>query len=126
GALYQHAGAGNGWSWTPLGTAASAPPAPAFDASGGLAHWTVPRAALGATRACGARQALLAQAQGAAGILCAPPAGFALADDPSCAPGGALASHVPFVFVIAMENEPAAAIYGSSHAPYINGELVPR
>jgi phosphatidylinositol-3-phosphatase len=29
------------------------------------------------------------------------------------------------VFVIAMENESAGAIYGSSHAPYINGVLVP-
>ena len=32
---------------------------------------------------------------------------------------------VPHVFVIAMENESAGAIYGSSHAPYINGVLVP-
>jgi acid phosphatase len=30
------------------------------------------------------------------------------------------------VFVIAMENEAAAAIYGSSSAPYINGQLIPR
>jgi hypothetical protein len=30
------------------------------------------------------------------------------------------------VFVIAMENEPAAAIYGSSAAPYINTQLIPK
>jgi hypothetical protein len=30
------------------------------------------------------------------------------------------------VFVIALENEPAAAIYGSSSAPYINKTLVPQ
>lgn len=32
---------------------------------------------------------------------------------------------VPHIFVVAMENESAGAIYGSSHAPYINGVLVP-
>jgi len=31
-----------------------------------------------------------------------------------------------YVFVIAMENEPASAIYGSSSAPYINNELLPK
>jgi hypothetical protein len=35
------------------------------------------------------------------------------------------ANHVQYVFVIAMENEPAAAIYGNSAAPYINGQLIP-
>ena len=33
---------------------------------------------------------------------------------------------IQYVFVIAMENEPAAAIYGSASAPYINGQLLPR
>jgi hypothetical protein len=31
----------------------------------------------------------------------------------------------PPIFVIAMENERAGAIYGSSHAPYVNGVLMP-
>jgi hypothetical protein len=35
------------------------------------------------------------------------------------------ANHVQYVFVIAMENQPAAAIYGSGAAPYINGQLIP-
>jgi hypothetical protein len=33
---------------------------------------------------------------------------------------------IQYVFVIAMENEAAAAIYGSASAPYINGQLLPR
>jgi hypothetical protein len=32
----------------------------------------------------------------------------------------------PHVFVVAMENQSAADIYGSSNAPYINGSLLPR
>jgi hypothetical protein len=41
--------------------------------------------------------------------------------------GGSPLAHagVDYVFVIAMENEPAAAIYGSSSAPYINNQLLP-
>jgi hypothetical protein len=35
-------------------------------------------------------------------------------------------SSIKHVFVITMENESAAAIYGSAHAPYINTELLPK
>jgi hypothetical protein len=37
--------------------------------------------------------------------------------------GSGLPSHV---FVVAMENEPASAIYGNTSAGYINGQLLPR
>jgi phosphatidylinositol-3-phosphatase len=40
-------------------------------------------------------------------------------------PSDAAGPAIPHIFVIAMENESAGAIYGSSHAPYINGVLVP-
>jgi hypothetical protein len=49
-------------------------------------------------------------------------AGEAVAPDAG-APAG---NHINYVFVIAMENESAAAIYGNSHAPYINNVLLPR
>ena len=45
---------------------------------------------------------------------------------PTTTPPPPAGNHVQEVFVIAMENEPAAAIYGSSAAPYINGQLIPK
>lgn len=39
--------------------------------------------------------------------------------------GGSGGGRIKHVFVITMENEAAAAIYGSSSAPYINGQLLP-
>jgi hypothetical protein len=42
---------------------------------------------------------------------------------PTPTAGGA---QIKYVFVIAMENESAEAIYGNASAPYINGQLIPR
>jgi hypothetical protein len=44
----------------------------------------------------------------------------------STTPPPATGGHTKSVFVIALENEPAAAIYGSSSAPYINKTLLPQ
>ena len=50
--------------------------------------------------------------------------GGAATPDASSAVGGS-SGRIRHVFVITMENEAAAAIYGSASAPYINGQLLP-
>jgi hypothetical protein len=115
GALWQHSGAG--WSWSQL---ASVP----FTRSANHVAWTVARAAIGETKPCGEASTLLFQTEGASLISSAAfPEAFSNAA--SCAPAPP-STQTKLVFVIAMENEPAAAIYGSASAPYINGQLLPR
>ena len=55
----------------------------------------------------------------------APAADDASAPDASAGPDSSTRAN-PFVFVIALENHAATAIYGSASAPYINGVLLPR
>jgi hypothetical protein len=115
--LWTHTG--SGWSWSSDG-------AVTFAASNQHASWTVARARIGETRLCGEASTLLFQTQDSA-IHSTGAVAQAFTDDPSCAGAPAPApAHLPYVFVIAMENEPAAAIYGSASAPYINGTLLPR
>ncbi|HVV52914.1 MAG TPA: alkaline phosphatase family protein [Polyangia bacterium] len=130
GRVYRYAGPG--WSWTAIGSAT-------FSATAGTARWSVARALIGETAPCG-QATLLFQTQDGAGALTssgAIPQTFA---DAACSAmdagstggstgGGSTASgggHTRYVFVIAFENEAAGSVYGSSSAPYLNGQLIPR
>jgi hypothetical protein len=65
-------------------------------------------------------------AGGGAGVVLPPPG---TGGSPATGAGGAPpppSNKIQYVFVIAMENEAAAAIYGSASAPYINKELIPK
>jgi len=52
--------------------------------------------------------------------------GGASPDASNASPTGGASGRIKHVFVITMENEAAAAIYGSASAPYINGQILPR
>jgi hypothetical protein len=188
---------GPGWSWTPLGNAT-------FSSSGGTASWSVARALIGETAACGESSTVLFQIEDKAGNQTASPAiaqvftdaagcggtapgtggstpvptatggsgtpvptatggsgapvptatggsgtpvptatggsgapvptatGGSSAPVPTAtggaggASGAATGGHTQVVFVITFENEAQDAVYGSSSAPYINGQLIPQ
>jgi hypothetical protein len=120
GFLYAHTG--TGWSWSSLGSVS-------FSAASQVARWTVSRARIGETALCGERSTLAFQTEDTA-IHSSAPVTETFTNDPSCGapppPPPPAGGHVNYVFVIAMENEPAAAIYGSPSAPYINGTIIPR
>ena len=156
--------AGSGWSWTSVGSAT-------FSSSGGTASWSVARALLGETAACGETSTLLFQTEDQAGTMtsasalpqafvnassCTPTATGGTTATPTPAPtatggtaptptatggtaptptptptatggtSGTTAAHTQVVFVITLENEAEASIYGNSSAPYINTQLIPQ
>jgi hypothetical protein len=123
GNLWRHGG--GGWNWSPMG-------AVAFGSAAGHASWTVSRSDVGETKPCGEASTLLFQIEGASRVSSAPlpetftDAGSCAAAPPPPPPSPSPSAQIKYVFVIAMENEPAAAIYGSPSAPYINGELLPK
>jgi hypothetical protein len=118
--LWQHSGAG--WQWSQV---ASVP----FSTAGSRATWTVNRTAIGETKPCGEASTLLFQTEGNV-ILSSAAFPQTFSNAATCGspppPPPPPSSQTKVVFVIAMENEPAAAIYGSASAPYINGQLLPR
>jgi phosphatidylinositol-3-phosphatase len=130
---------GPGWNWgTAIGNAS-------FSSAGGTATWSVSRALIGETAPCG-QATLRLQTQDAAGTLMSTAAVAQTFTDAACAPadGGSSGStgsdgstttstgatgaggRTKYVFVIAFENEAAASVYGSSSAPYLNEQLIPR
>jgi hypothetical protein len=127
GFLYSHSGAG--WSWSSLGAAT-------FSSAGQAARWTIARSRIGETAACGERSTLAFQTQDSGGALhtsAAFPQTFTSssscggsAPPPPPPPPPPSGAPIQYVFVIAMENEAATAIYGNASAPYINGQLIPR
>jgi hypothetical protein len=119
GALYGYQGPL--WRWSFLADVA------AFDHTSAAAAWTIARASVGATAPCGAQATLMFQLQdGAGAVVSGPPVTTAFADIGPCAGASGGGSRIKYVFVIAMENESAASIYGSASAPYLNGQILPR
>ena len=114
GTLYKYVGPG--WRWQAQGVAS-------FSAQAGKADWTIARAAIDQA-GCGARATLLVQVQDNAGHIVS---GTAFPDPGpgTCPAGPTAANQIQYVFVIALENEPAGAIYGSADAPYLSGQILP-
>lgn len=128
GTLYQHGS--SGWSWTSVGAAA-------FTVQGQRASWLVSRSALNKTAACGENATLLFQVEDGTGTVASSallPESFAnvgscgtpTSPPPPVVSPPVAGQQIKQVFVITMENESAAAIYGSSSAPYLNGTILPR
>ena len=138
---------GPGWKWEAAGSAT-------FSSSGGTASWSVARATIGETAACGETATLLFQLEDGAGRMTStgaiaqtftdagsctsagtggsgaapPPIGAGGSAPPPSGAGGTggatAGGHAKYVFVIAFENEAEGAVYGNSDAPYLNGQLM--
>jgi hypothetical protein len=119
GALYGYVGPL--WKWAYIADVGG------FSQASGEAAWTIARAAIGALLPCGARATLQFQLQDDAGtIVSGSPVTTAFTDIGPCGGVAGGGGPIKYVFVIAMENESAAAIYGSASAPYLNGQILPR